>query len=261
MKRRLLVASDLDGTLLDVATGRWEPARPALAALRECGAWLVPCSSKTRAEVEPLVHEWGGEAPFIVENGAAVVLRDAAPLVLGTPRATLVPALAAIATECGAAITGFASLGVAQLARITGLTIEAAARAMDRHYDEPFLLPQPDSLAAVAEAASRRGLRVTHGGRFHHLTGPHDKGSALRELLSLLDERGEVVKTLGLGDAANDIPMLRVVARRILMPRPDGNVDPALAEAFPETSVAPAPGAEGWNAAVLAFLAGTPQQS
>jgi predicted mannosyl-3-phosphoglycerate phosphatase (HAD superfamily) len=35
LSRRLLVASDLDGTLLDVATGGWAPARPALDALAE----------------------------------------------------------------------------------------------------------------------------------------------------------------------------------------------------------------------------------
>lgn len=254
MTRRLLVASDLDGTLLDEA-GNWEPARPALAALREAGAWLVPCSSKTEAEIEPLARAWGSEAPFIVENGGAVLLRDADPLVLGTPRAALVAALAAIAAECDAAITGFSGLGVARLARLCGLTREAAELALDRHYDEPFLLEQAQQLSDVREAARRRGLRVTSGGRFHHLTGPHDKGSALCELLALLRRRGEDPATLGLGDAGNDVPMLGIVERRILMPRPDGSVDPALAEAFPEANVAPAPGPEGWNAAVLEALA------
>ncbi len=259
MSRRLLVASDLDGTLLD-ASGAWEPAREALAALRVRGVRLVPCSSKTRAEIEPLVREWGIGTAFIVENGGAVVSAEGAPLVLGTPRADLVSALAAIAAETGAAVASFASLRVAELAELTGLTPHAAALAMDRHYDEPFLLPQPDFLAAVTEAATRRGLRITHGGRFHHLTGPHDKGSALRKLLSVLERHGERFATLGLGDAANDIPMLRVVEQRVLVPRPDGSLDPALAGAFPGASIAPAPGPEGWNAAVLDALAWAPQQ-
>ena len=255
MNRRLLVASDLDGTLLDATSGTWEPARAALAALRERGVQLVPCSSKTRAEIEPLVREWGLGTPFIAENGGAVVFAEGATLVLGTPRADLVSALAAIAGETGAAVTSFASLRVEQVAELTGLTPRAATLAMDRHYDEPFLLPQPDFLAAVTQAATRRGLHVTHGGRFHHLTGPHDKGSALRELLSVLERRGERLATLGLGDAANDIPLLRVVEQRVLVPRPDGRLDSELASAFPAARVAPAPGPAGWNAAVLAFLA------
>jgi mannosyl-3-phosphoglycerate phosphatase len=97
---------------------------------------------------------------------------------------------------------------------------------------------------------------VVHGGRFFHLTGPTDKGRALRELLALLSPRGRRFATVGLGDAANDLPLLEAVERPIVVPRPGGEPDAALAAALPAAERAPAPGPEGWNGAVLTVLSG-----
>jgi len=109
--------------------------------------------------------------------------------------------------------------------------------------------------ARLEEAARKRGLRVTRGGRLHHLSGPGDKGEALRALLRLLplDPHG---RNVGLGDAANDLPMLEVVDRPIVMPRRDGEIDAVLAAALPGAERAPGPGPSGWAAAVVAVLAG-----
>jgi len=46
------------------------------------------------------------------------------------------------------------------------------------------------------------------------------------------------------------------VERPIVVPRPSGGPDPALAAALPGAELAPAPGPVGWNAAVLALLEG-----
>ncbi len=67
-----LVATDLDGTLLDRETYDFAPARPALDALRERGVPLVLVSSKTRAEMEPLAEAsapGARRAGSVVENG------------------------------------------------------------------------------------------------------------------------------------------------------------------------------------------------
>jgi hypothetical protein len=61
---------------------------------------------------------------------------------------------------------------------------------------------------------------------------------------------------VGLGDAANDLPLLLAVERPIVIPRPGGGLDPALARALPGAEQAPAPGPAGWNAAVLRLLEG-----
>jgi mannosyl-3-phosphoglycerate phosphatase len=271
--RPLLVATDLDGCLLD-ASYSYEPARPALAALSREGVPLVLCSSKTRGEIESLVRVLGLDSPFIVENGGAIFIpthqvprgpgeRAPAPeepymaIALGTPRKVLVDALSEIAARTGVRVVGFAGLTPAELEKLTGLSTAAAEQALRRAFDEPFLAEGgSDAAAAIAREASRRGLRVTRGGRFHHLTGHVDKGEALRRLLEVMSASGRMYRTAALGDAANDLSMLQTVDRPIVVPLADGRLDPVLAAALPQAERAPAPGPAGWNEAVLTLLRG-----
>jgi mannosyl-3-phosphoglycerate phosphatase len=274
MSRVGLVATDLDGTLLDRETYECAPARPALDALRERGVPLVLVSSKTRAEMEPLADAIGTTGPLIVENGGALVAPrhavaawppwpaegDRAVLALGVNRQRLLAELPVVAREAGVTVRSFAAMSVAEVAALTGLSREQAALALRREYDEPFVVENaPGRDADIDErldrAARGRGLRVTHGGRVHHLTGPADKGQALRTLVHAWPGgfRGDVV---GLGDAANDVSLLLAADRPILMPRPDGSLDPVLAARLPAAERAPGPGPAGWAAAVLAALAG-----
>ena len=74
MSPLLLVFSDLDGSLLDHHDYSFGAALPAIEALRQRGVPLILCSSKTRAEIEPLRARLDNRDPFIVENGAAVFI-------------------------------------------------------------------------------------------------------------------------------------------------------------------------------------------
>ena len=272
MRYRLL-GLDLDGTLLDEETYDLAPARPGLEALGERGIGLVLCSSKTRAEMEPLAADLGLDTPLIVENGGAIVLearwlpflppggqRDGNRLVipLGSTRDTLVAALDEVAREAGVAVRPFAAMTPREIADRTGLGPDAAERAQRREWDEPFVVESGDADEAgprLEEAARQRGLRVTRGGRFHHLTGTSDKGLAVRMLVQLLP-REPHGRTVGLGDAANDRPMLEAVDRPILMPGRDGSFDRELTAALPGAERAPGPGPAGWSSAILAVLSG-----
>jgi mannosyl-3-phosphoglycerate phosphatase len=258
MSRVALVATDLDGTLLDHETYGFAAARPGLDALRRAGVPLVLCSSKTRAEMEPLAAAIGASGPLVVENGGAIVEPGGAVLVLGVRRDRLLEELPAVAREAGVRVRSFAEMSVTEVAALTGLPVDEALLAMRREYDEPFVVEDPSGRdvemdARLDGAARARGLRVTHGGRLHHLTGPADKGEALRAIARTAPPDGDVV---GLGDAANDLRLLLAVTRPIVMPRPDGTLDPALAKGLRGVERAPGPGPAGWSAAVLAVLSG-----
>lgn len=268
-----LVVSDLDGTLLDEETYDVAPARPALDALRVHRIGLVLCSSKTRAEMEPLARDLGLDTPLIVENGGALVFAagalpelppggrregDRVVVPLGCPRSDLLAALPEVAGSAGVAVRPFAAMSIEEIAELTGLSADAAAQARRREWDEPFVIESeadPGTDERLEAAARRLGLRVTRGGRLHHLTGPTDKGEAVRALLRLLplDLHG---RTVGLGDAANDLPLLKAVDRPIVMPRRGGGIDATLATALPDAERARAAGPGGWAAAVLDVLAG-----
>ncbi len=261
----LLVATDLDSCLLDESY-RHDAAEPALAALRRAGVPVVLASSKTRAEMLPLWQELGIRAPFIVENGGALVMSEDPGdprvrlegelfvLPLGVPRQRLVAELPGIGSESASRLVGFAEMTLERIAALTGLAPAAAQAAAEREYDEPFLCEEGD-LVRVQAAAERRGLRVTRGGRFLHLCGPVDKGQALKELLGILERQGRRYLSVGFGDSPNDLGLLRAVDRPIVVPRPDGVPDPVLSAELPGAEQAPDPGPVGWNAAVLALLA------
>jgi len=266
----LVIFSDLDGCLLDAETYAWEPARPALELLRRRGIPLVLCSSKTRAEMEVHREEFGLGGPFIVENGGAVLIPEgyfpSAPgsrdprdpyrrLPLGAAYARLTEALADIQGATGLRLRGFGEMSAEEVSRLTGLALEAARRAKAREYDEPFLADlRPDQVERLEAEVMRRGLALTRAGRFYHLSGRHDKGVAVDVLARLFRDRFPHVRTVGLGDGANDLPMLARVDLPVIIPRGPAQVDPALADR--PWRVAPAAGPAGWGAAVQEIVGG-----
>jgi mannosyl-3-phosphoglycerate phosphatase len=274
MRPQLVVFTDLDGCLLDEETHRFDGARGALLALRRAGVPLVLCTSKTRAEVAPLQRRLGHLGPYVFENGSGIVIplgrqgwgaplvvpRRGGPLLvpLGIAYRKLVGALAEIAAETDLRLRGFSDWSVPEIGARTGLPIEDARRARAREFDEPFVIEgaganRLEVERRLTEAAEGRGLRVTHGGRFYHLTGRADKGRAVRQLLAL---RAGGAVSIALGDAANDLTMLEAVDEPVILPRGDGTVNEVLAYRLPRARRATRAGPPGWNDAVLALLAG-----
>ena len=159
---KIIVFTDLDATLLDSRTYSWKAASEALEALRRREAEIVLVSSKTFAEMVPLHSELGFRCPFVVENVGGIAFPVASlmgarlptcesqvdsihfgrfrMLSLGTRYDELVRALAEVSSEVGSTLRGFASMSDAEVAALTGLSLEMGALARQRHYDEPFII-------------------------------------------------------------------------------------------------------------------------
>jgi len=191
---RLVVFSDLDGTLLDHHDYAWSAARPALSALRAAGGALVLCSSKTSAEMIVLHGEMGLSEPLVAENGGGIFAPEAHPLAAGPGWRPAEPGWRVLALGLGVdevrarlarfngpfGARGFGQMSVAEVAGLTGLSPARAALARRRRFNEPLILPRPEEQAESFIAAARaHGLAVTRGGRFFHLLGGGDKGAAL----------------------------------------------------------------------------------
>lgn len=257
---RLVVVTDLDGTLLSHETYDWSAARPAVMELARRGIPLVMASSKTRAEIELWRERLGNVDPFIVENGGALCDVGGRPRVeFGTPYATLRAALAQIARELGLPLRGFGEMSREEIGRWTGLQGDDLDRAAQREYDEPFISEQAltsQDEARLRDAAAARKLRITRGGRFFHLIGENDKGMAVRRLKEIYAaSEGDPVTTLGLGDSENDLEMLQAVDRPIVVARPDLSHHPRLRAELPDAHFTRAIGPAGFAEAVLDYLA------
>lgn len=273
---KLVVFTDLDATLLDPDTYQWLPAQKALLELKARCCGLVLVSSKTHAEMLPLHRELGLSDPFIVENGGGIALSEGAPeqlslrfraklgepvlshggmlFALGTRYCELTAALESMAAELGCRLQGFASMSAAEVALLTGLSEQEAARALARSFDEPFLVP--DDLEGgnvlVQQAARRHGLTAVKGGRFWHLIGHAGKGEAVRVMIESYQDLCEPVLTVGLGDSPNDFPFLELVDIPVLL----GASETTPSVPRPPAGIRrnPKAGPEGWSEAVFEIL-------
>ena len=265
--RDLVIFSDLDACLLDHDGYSWQAARPALDLIRAESIPLVLVTSKTRPEVEAIRSVIGIEDPFVVENGGGIFwprgALDAPPLEaeedgpyllvrLGRPYEEIRRFVDSLPERFG--VRGFGDMTVDEIARRTGLASTAATRARQRDFTEPFLIDRPEALPELETRAAAEGLEITQGGRFHHLMAAgQNKGRATLRCLELLErERRRPLRTIGLGDSPNDLPLLGAVDRPIVVPRPDGR---HLETGLDGVVNAPYPGSRGWNDALLRTFA------
>ena len=262
-KNKIIIFSDLDGTLLDKKDYSFEKAKPALKSIKEKKIPLIFCTSKTRSEVEYYRTLLGNSDPFVVENGEAIYIPKryfAFPfdhdresdnyfiIELGTSYEKLVKILAELKNKTGIALKGFSDMTAREIADMCNLTLEQAEWAKQREYDEPFLILEPDKVHQVEEAID---FQITCGARFYHLTSS-DKGKAVSILIELFKKVQPEILTIALGDSQNDLPMLSVVDMPILVQLEDGNYNSEIN--LSNLQFAEGIGPEGWNWAVLNLL-------
>jgi mannosyl-3-phosphoglycerate phosphatase len=233
----------------------------------EHGVPLVFCSAKTRAEQEVYRTELGIDDPFVVEDGGAVFIKrnyfgfsfeyhksvgEYRVVELGTPYWTIRNVLFEVALETGLSLRAFGTMSVQQVSEVTGLDLDAAARAKTREYEETVVRDfTSEELDFLKDALARRGLRITHGGRFHGVVGNNDKGQATHGLINLFRQQNGPIYTVGIGDSHNDISMLSVVDHPIQVEKAPGEWEDLRLERVHRV---PGVGPEGWNRAISELL-------
>jgi mannosyl-3-phosphoglycerate phosphatase len=268
--RRFIVFTDLDGNLLDQNTHSYQASLPALRKLQALKMPVILCSSKTRAEVEPLWRELALEEPFIFENGGAIgfapgyfpfAMNDARSesklniIELGSRIGELRAGLAEAARRLHIRVRSFGDMQVKDIVELTGLTRAQAEAAAQREYDEPFLIDEPGRERMLATALRMKGFTVTRGQRFFHLSRGSDKGKAARRLTDFYRRDGRSCIAVGLGNSANDLPLLLAVDRPILIRNPDRSWDSTITQSIPGIRKTLRIGPEGWAESVEKLLA------
>jgi mannosyl-3-phosphoglycerate phosphatase len=220
---KTIIFTDLDGTLLDEKYS-FKDINPLIKKIIQLNVKIVLCSSKTRLEIEHYQKKLGIIDPFISENGAAIFIpkgyfksncsikknRNYDIIELGTPYSIIRKKLEWIRKKSACDIVGFGDMTTKDIAKECGLPLELAKLAKEREYSEPFV-PVHNCDKVLFDLIEKEGLRCIKGGHFYHLTGSHDKGKAVALLKKNYISEFGVLKTLGLGNAQNDFPMLNVV--------------------------------------------------
>ena len=265
-KLSMLVATDLDGTLLDHFSYSWQPAKPGIDALLELGVEIVINTSKTFSEVLELQTTLNLNAPFIVENGSAIYIpneisTDAyhsfdsrySRIVLGLQYAEILEKLYALRTTHQWLFEGYNDWGTDKVMKYTGLDEVSALKSRQRQFSEPLIWRDSDeNYRDFCEAIRTANLRIIRGGRFIHILGQCDKGSSLLELRKLEKATESTSLLVCLGDSDNDLDMLEVADIPVFVRSPVHD--------FPAHHCTNAPifttacGPEGWNEAITHIL-------
>lgn len=189
--------------------------------------------------------------PFTIEGMRSVEGYEV--IEFGAPYWQLVETLHRISAELKIRVVGFSDMSSEEIAQDSKLSPMEARLAKMREYDEPFriLTPGPVSRSRLLDALHGAGLRCTRGGRYYHVTGVTDKGLAIRKLRSLYTQAWGEVRTVGLGDSPNDLPLLQEVDVPIVVRNPATNTGARLLRKVPLARQTRLPGPQGWNEAVL----------
>ncbi len=244
-----VVFTDLDGSLLNHDDYSFEDAIEAVEFLKRNSIPLIIVTSKTKQEVLRLQKLLGIDSPFIVENGAAIFFKEEGELkeiVLGVNYRKIREFIEKIKDKYS--IKGFRDMSLDEIIAYTGLDLEIAKISSKREYSEPFLVKDERVLSEVEKLAEKEGLKIMKGGRFYHcMSVNQDKGKAVSILIEKYKKNNPNLKSIGLGDNYNDIPMLKVVDIPVLIPRYNHKFIDFDRENLIKANF---PGAKGWSEAL-----------
>ena len=259
---KVLVYSDLDGSLLNHDDYNYEAAKPLIAHLERDRVPLILNTSKTRAELLSLRKALDNHHPFITENGAAVFipagyfehqpegvfLQDHYWVkAFVEPRAQWQAVLHRLSPDIRAAYESFSYKGVEGIMRATGLSNVQASLASQREYGEPLEWCSGEELKRqLIAAVTAAGGNVLEGGRFMHISGHCNKGDAmlwLSEQYAKANQQQTPIN-IAIGDSSNDIAMLNIADHAVVVKSPSKpypTLKPSAKAVYTE-AIAP----EGW---------------
>ena len=221
---KIIVFADLDGSLLNDKY-EYDQIEPIIHHLLSLNVSIVFASSKTRNEIDFYRNKWQITDPFIIENGSAILIPETYfgihyeftrrvkgynIIELGTAYSNIREKIEIVRNRTGANIVGFGDMTAEEIAKDSGLPLYLAQLAKKREYSEPFKILDGKE-KEVLDAISEEGLCYTRGGRYLHALGNCDKGKATSILKNLYLQQFKKIFSIGVGDSANDLTMLKIV--------------------------------------------------
>lgn len=284
---KIIIFTDLDGSLLDHQNYSYEKAKPALERIKETKTPVIFVTSKTFPEVKSLQKKMGlwKKEPFIVEKGGALFIprrflklaeikkelrKDKRNkerifqkdgfwgIEFGTSYKKVRKVLKEAAKETGLKVLGIGDMTIKEFSADCGLSLKDAQKAKQRMYQEGFEIlvsveKQKEAQQKIKQAIKRRGFYLNFGGRYYQIAGHCFKIKALQILINLFKKKYKKITTLGLGNTEADLEFMKQCNYRYLIKNPKRLIKTKIKNK--KIHYLKEAGPKAWNKVVLNHLA------
>ena len=182
-KTSVVIFTDLDGTLLNRDTFKFDEIKDYIKNLINNGITIIPNTSKTNAELYNFIKELGINIPFIAENGSAIhglnLINKNLPdeIILGREKELILKIFKKETPE----------------------NLRTKCKFISK-------MEQKKNFFNIIKNI---GLSLHEGGRVINLCDKVSKVKAMNRVVKILKKTEGIVKTIGVGDNYNDLEMLK----------------------------------------------------
>ncbi len=218
INKKIIIFTDLDGSLLDRETFRFDSIKNYILKLLRKEIFIVPNSSKTKKEIFSFNQELKRNLPIICENGSAIYglnnLNKNLPdnIILSRDKDEIYKLFKKnIPKKLQLKCKFIHNMSEKKQFDIMGLRGEALNLALSREYSIPFIFNDKKiQKKKLNKLVSLLGLSLHEGGRVLNLCDKVSKALAMKKLVKIYKKiDSKKLITIGVGDNYNDLEMLK----------------------------------------------------
>ena len=217
-KKKILIFTDLDGSLLDKVTFKFDDVKDYLKKLISRGIIIVLNSSKTESELLDFNEQNYFDFSFISENGSSIhglnKIHHNLPqkVFMGRSKDEIQKIYNKnIGSDLKNKITYILDLKIEEQQKILGLPLDKISLATKRMHSIPIQFKGNEiEKNNFIKNINQIGLTAQSGGRIINICDNTNKSKAMSKALRLIrKELGDEIITIGVGDNENDVEMIK----------------------------------------------------
>ena len=217
-KKQILIFTDLDGTLLNKDTFRFDEIEDYFRELLSIGINIIPNSSKTESELLNFNKENNLNLSFIAENGSSIhglnIIHEDLPdkILMSKPVDKIYEIYKQkISSDLQQKIKFISKFNTNEQKKIFGLPINKIKLAMERKHSIPIQFKGSKvEKNEFTKIINNAGLTIQTGGRIMNICDNTNKSIAMLKTIELIKKKiNEEIISIGVGDNQNDLDMLK----------------------------------------------------
>ena len=217
-KKKILIFTDLDGSLLDKETFKFDVIKDYFKELVRKGIIIIPNSSKTEAELLDFNEQNNLDLSFITENGSSIhglnKIHHNLPdkiIISRTINEIRNVYEENISLDFKNKTTHILELEIEVQQKILGLPLDKIKLAIKRAHSLPIKFNGNEiEKKEFTKILKNSGLTIQTGGRIMNVCDNVNKSIAMSKALQLIRKQlDDEIITIGVGDNENDIEMIK----------------------------------------------------